>query len=153
MADINLVVLTGRLTRKPELKYTTQGRALATFHIAQNRRKKEGDNWVEDTIFINDITAWGKTAEIIQQYVDKGDQIIITGRLDIDEWETDGQKRRKMKITVTQFSFGAKKGQTGSGAGRSPSGPQKPPDEDHSRDEFDEGPSETPYDYDEEAPF
>ena len=71
MADINHVVLVGRLTRDAELKYIPSGQALSKFSIALNRKRKNGDQWVDEANFF-DIVLWGRQAEAINQYLVKG---------------------------------------------------------------------------------
>lgn len=97
MADVNHAVLIGRLTRDAELKYTTAGQAVCKFSIAVNRRKKDGDNWVEEANFF-DVVLWGKTGEAIGKYLTKGKQVAVEGELRQDRWEQDGQHRSKVEI-------------------------------------------------------
>ena len=73
MADINHVVLVGRLTRNAELKYTNNGAAVSKFSIAINQRRKKDDQWVDEAHFF-DIVLWGKTAESLNQYLVKGNR-------------------------------------------------------------------------------
>ena len=119
MSDLNKVFLTGRLAKDPDTKYTSSGQALTKIDVAVNRRVKKGENWVDEAMFFNNITIWGKQAETVRDYFHRGDQIIVEGRLGVDEWEApDGAKRRQVTITMENFSFGAKKG--GGQGGRSP---------------------------------
>jgi len=74
MADINHVVLVGRLTRNAELKYTNNGSAVSKFGLAINQRRKKDDQWVDEAHFF-DIVLWGKTAESLNQYLVKGKQV------------------------------------------------------------------------------
>ncbi|QDU92762.1 single-stranded DNA-binding protein [Lignipirellula cremea] len=99
MASYNRVVLIGNLTRKPELRYTSAGgTAVTDIGIAVNdRRKTHTGEWVEETTFV-DCTLWGRTAEIACEHLDKGSPILLEGRLKLDTWETDGQKRSKLKV-------------------------------------------------------
>lgn len=93
--DLNQVFLIGRLTRDPEIKYTSSTQ-ICRFNIANNVYSKQGDR----TSFI-DCVAFGKTAEIIEKYTAKGKQIAITGKLQQNTWETqDGQKRSKIEVIV-----------------------------------------------------
>lgn len=94
---MNAIQLTGRLTRDPELKYTTKGTAICKFSIATSEQR--GQN--EETSFI-DCTAWSKTAEGIMQQTKKGQFVFITGRLKQESWEdkTTKQKRSKLGIVV-----------------------------------------------------
>jgi single-strand DNA-binding protein len=89
----------------PELRYTPSGTPVATSALAMNRRFKQGDELKAEVCFI-DFTAWAKQAEAIAQYVDKGDPLMIEGRLTQRSWETeDGQKRHKHEITVEHFQL------------------------------------------------
>jgi single-strand DNA-binding protein len=100
MADINHVVLVGRLTRNAELKYTNSGAAVSKFSIAINQRRKKDDQWVDESHFF-DIVFWGKGAEAINQYLVKGKQVGIEGQLRQDRWEQDGQSRSRVEIFAT----------------------------------------------------
>lgn len=94
----------GRLTRDPEVRYSQSANpvAVANFGLAVNRRfKKEGQ---QDVDFIN-CTAFGKTAELIQQYIKKGEQLAVTGRLAIDQYEKDGEKKISTKVMVEGMTF------------------------------------------------
>lgn len=98
MASFNRVILLGNLTRDPELRYIPTGTPVADIGIAVNdRRKNQAGEWVEETTFV-DITLWGRTAEIASEYLSKGSPVLIEGRLKLDTWETDGQKRSKLKV-------------------------------------------------------
>jgi len=103
-ADINHVFLIGRLTRDAELKYTTAGLAIASFAIALNRRKKNGDQWTDEVSFF-DITLFGKTAETLKQWLVKGKQVAIEGELRQDRWEQDGKNRSKVVITANNVQL------------------------------------------------
>jgi single-strand DNA-binding protein len=118
MADINHVVLVGRLTRDAELKYTAGGQAVCKFSIAVNRRKKSGDQWVDEVNFF-DIVLWGRQGESINQYLVKGKQVGIEGELRQDRWEQDGQNRSKVEIVANnlQLLSGNSPGSGGSGGG------------------------------------
>lgn len=104
MADVNHVTIIGRLTRDAELKYTAGGQAVCKFSIAVNRRKKSGDQWVDEASFF-DVTAWGKTGEALNQYLTKGKQIAVEGELRQDRWEQDGQNRSKVEIMANNVQL------------------------------------------------
>ena len=101
MADINQVVLVGRLTRDVELKYTNTGFAIANLSLAVNRRVKKDDTWQDEGNFFNCVLL-GKRAEGLAQYLVKGKQIGIQGELKQDRWEQAGQPRRR--YTLLSFS-------------------------------------------------
>jgi single-strand DNA-binding protein len=104
--DINHVVLIGRLTRDPELTYTQSGAAVCRFSIAVNRTSgSRGENQEESTSFFN-IVAWNKTAEICNEYLSKGKQVGVDGRLQQRRWSgSDGMKRSNVEIVANNVQF------------------------------------------------
>jgi single-strand DNA-binding protein len=99
MPSLNKAFLIGNLTRDPELRYTPKGVQVCEIGLAVNRTWTEDGQKREETTFV-DVTLWGRTAEIAQQYLHKGSPVFIEGRLSLDSWEdrqTD-QKRSKLKI-------------------------------------------------------
>ncbi|MDR2471466.1 MAG: single-stranded DNA-binding protein [Treponema sp.] len=122
MIDLNHVVLIGRLTRDAELKYTAGGQAVCKFSIAVNRRKKSGDQWVDEPNFF-DIVVWGRQGESINQYLVKGKLVGVDGELRQDRWEQDGQNRSRVEIVAANVQLlggnpgggGAYNGGSGSG--------------------------------------
>lgn len=104
MADVNHVTIIGRLTRDAELKYTAGGQAVCKFSIAVNRRKKSGDQWIEEANFF-DVVLWGKSGEAVNQYLVKGKQIAVEGELRQDRWEQDGQNRSKVEIMANNVQL------------------------------------------------
>ena len=98
MASFNRVILLGNLTRDIELKYTQSGLAVTEIGLAvSDRRKNQAGEWIEETVFV-DVTLWGRTAEVASEYLSKGSPILIEGRLKLDTWESEGQKRSKLKV-------------------------------------------------------
>ena len=98
MASYNRVVLMGNITSEIDLRYTQSETAVCDVSLAVNdRRKNQAGEWVEETTFV-DVTLWGRTAEVAAEYLGKGSPILIEGRLKLDTWETDGQKRSKLKV-------------------------------------------------------
>ena len=104
MADINRVILVGRLTRDAELKYTGSGIPVCTFSIAVNRRRKNGETWEDEASFF-DIVLWGRMGETLNQYLVKGKQVCVEGELRQNRWEQDGQPRSKVEIIATNFQL------------------------------------------------
>lgn len=104
MADVNHAILIGRLTRDAELKYTAGGMAVCKFAIAVNRRKKNGNQWVEEASFF-DIVLWGKSGEGLNQYLVKGKQVAVEGELHQNRWEQDGQSRSKVEIMASNVQL------------------------------------------------
>ena len=99
MADTNLVVLVGRLTREAETKFTSGGMAICSFSLAVNQRVKKGDGWADEASFF-DCNVFGKTAENVGKYLVKGKQVAIDGRIKQDRWEKDGQTRSRVVINA-----------------------------------------------------
>ncbi len=105
MASFNRVVLMGNLTRDPVLRHIPNGTAVADIALAVNdRRKNTAGEWVDETTFV-DITLWGRTAEIAAEYLTKGAPVLIEGRLKLDTWESEGQKRSKLKVIGEKMSL------------------------------------------------
>lgn len=99
MDDINQVTLIGRLTRDAEMKYTNSGTAVSAFAIAVNRRRRNGDDY-EDEVHFFDMAIFGQKAENLHQYLQKGKQVCIQGKLKQDKWEKDGKTHSKIAIEV-----------------------------------------------------
>ena len=118
MASFNRVILVGNLTRDVELRYTPSQTAVTDVTIAVNdRRKSASGEWVEDTTFV-DVTLWSRTAEVASQYLSKGSPVLIEGRLKLDTWETDGQKRSKLRVVGERLQMlGGRSGGSGGGSG------------------------------------
>jgi len=117
MASFNRVVLVGNLTRDPELRYIPSGSAVSEIGLAVNDRVKKGDQWVDETTFV-DITLWGRTAEVANEYLSKGSSVLIEGRLKLDSWEKDGQKRSKLRVIAEKMQMlGGREGGGGGGGG------------------------------------
>jgi single-strand DNA-binding protein len=115
MVDLNRVVLIGRLTRDAELKYTAGGQAVCKFSIAVNRRRKNGEQWVDEPNFF-DIVLWGRQGEAVNQYLVKGKMVGIDGELRQDRWEQDGQNRSKVEIVAANLQLlGGAPGASGGG--------------------------------------
>jgi len=109
--NLNRILIAGRLTRAIELKRTPSDQAVATIGLAINRRyrTRDGDQR-EETTFI-DCEAWGRTAEVMAQYLNKGSAVFIEGRLKLDQWQDQsGQKRSKLKVVIESFEFVESKG-------------------------------------------
>ena len=129
-ASVNKVMLIGNLVRDPELRYTPQGSAVCEFTLALNSNytSKQSGQRVEEVSYI-DIVAWARTAEICAEYLKKGRQVFVEGRLKQDRWESqDGKKMSKVRVTAENVQFlGAKpQGPGGGGGGASPEAPPAP---------------------------
>ena len=115
MASFNKVMLMGNLTRDPELRYTSNGSAVASFGLAVNRKFKQGDELKEDVCFV-DITVWGKQGENCAEYLSKGRPAFIEGRLQYSTWESDGQKKSKLEVVANAVQFLGSRGDSPSGS-------------------------------------
>lgn len=110
MPSFNRTILLGNLTRDVELRYITSGTAVTDISLAVNDRVKKGDQWVDETTFV-DVTLWGRKAEIANEYLAKGSSVLIEGRLKMESWEKDGQKRSKLKVIGENLQLlGGKRG-------------------------------------------
>jgi single-strand DNA-binding protein len=119
MANYNKVILLGNLTRDIELRYSQSGTAIAKFGLAINRRYTVNGEQKEETCFV-DLTAFGKQAETLNQYVGKGSPLFVEGRLEYSTWEDKdgGGKRSKLAVVVDNFQFvGAPRGEREGGGG------------------------------------
>lgn len=104
--SINRVVLTGNLTRDPELRRTQSGMAIMSFGLAVNDRRKNSQTgeWEDYANFI-DCTMFGTRAESIANHISKGSKVSIEGKLRWSQWERDGQKRSKIEVIVDEIEF------------------------------------------------
>ena len=108
--DLNVIALVGRLTRESELRYSSGGMAICSFSLAVNRRKRTADNrWEDEANFFN-CTMFGKSAEGLNQYLEKGRQVSILGELRQSRWEQDGQNRSRVEIVVNSLQLLASAG-------------------------------------------
>lgn len=101
----NKVILMGNLTRDPETRQTPSGQSVTNFSLAVNRTWKSQDGQTQEAVSYIDCVAWGRTGEVIAQYMQKGRPILVSGRLDQRSWEQDGNKRSKVEVIVEDFNF------------------------------------------------
>ena len=136
MASFNRVILVGNLTRDPELRYLQSGMAVTDIGLAVNdRRKNANGEWIEETTFV-DVTLWGRTAEVVGEYLSKGSPVLIEGRLKFDSWEDKqtGQKRSKLKVVGDRMQMLGSRGQGGAeGGGPRPAARQSSQDNAYSQ--------------------
>ena len=151
MASYNRVILIGNLTRDPDLRYTPSGMPVCEIGLAVNDRRKtpEGE-WVEEATFI-DVTLWAKQAETCNQYLTKGSSVLIEGRLKLDQWEQEGQKRSKLRVVGEKMQMLSSRSNSGN------SGPRPGRDESEAYGSYDssytpsqqqsgpQGPGEIPF--------
>ncbi|HEV3142404.1 MAG TPA: single-stranded DNA-binding protein [Gemmataceae bacterium] len=157
MANLNKVMLIGRLTRDPEMRTFANGGRVAHFGFAVNNRKKnqQTGEWEEEPVYLDcdafNRGEFGKLADTVQQYLKKGSQAFLEGHLRLDSWDdkTTGQKRNKLKLVVDAVQFldrppegaGGTSRQTAPAMARSNGAP--PPDSGYSEG-YDSGPPEPP---------
>lgn len=112
MSNYNYVCLIGNLTFDPDLSYTPNGTAVTKMRIAVNEVWKDKDGKeVKDTLFI-DVTVWKKQAVTVAEYLKKGSSCMVTGKLQLNKWETEsGEKRSKIKVVARQVVFLGKSNQ------------------------------------------
>ena len=119
MASYNRVILLGNLVRDIELRYTNSRMAVCQNAIAVNdRRKNASGEWIDETSFV-DVTFFGRTAEVVSEYLGKGSPIFVEGRLKQDTWEKDGQKRSKLHVIVDRMQLLGGKNEGKNGEARS----------------------------------
>jgi single-strand DNA-binding protein len=105
MSDLNRVTLVGRLTRDPEVRYTSGGMPIVNLGLAVNGRQKDASgNWGEKANFF-DVKLFGERFERLAQHLEKGRRVGIDGRLEWSSWEVDGQKRSKVEIVANELQF------------------------------------------------
>jgi len=124
MSSFNKVILLGNLTRDPELAYTQKGQAVGKIGMAVNRKWKNESGQEQEEVTFIDVTTWGKQAELLGQYLKKGNPLFVEGRLKLDQWtdRTNGEKRSKLCVVMESFQFvgGKKEGADGYGNTRVP---------------------------------
>lgn len=130
MPTLNKVLLIGNLTRNPERRALPSGLALAEFGLAVNERHKTKDGTTREEVLFVDVTVWGKAGEACAEYLTKGAPVFIEGRMKLDQWEKDGQKRSKIAVIADRVQFlgqGKGNGEKPQGEARRPSSvPNKP---------------------------
>lgn len=105
--ELNQVLIAGRLTRDPELRFTQKGQGMSSFSVAVHRRFKDAatGEWKDDTTFVS-VTVWGPAAERCKDKMKKGSPVIIEGRLTASEYiDKTGQKRKEMKVTARRVQL------------------------------------------------
>ena len=105
MANYNKVILMGNLTRDPQLTYLPSQMPVCEFGIAVNSKWKDQQGQQREDVMFIDCRVFGKQADTFAKYMSKGKAVLIEGRLQLDTWEKDGQKRSKHRVTVQNFQF------------------------------------------------
>ena len=117
MRGFSKAIITGNLTRDPELRTTPNGASVCSFSVAVNRNYKDSNGEQREDVSYIDCSAWGRLGEMINQYAKKGSGVLVSGRLDQRSWEdkNGGGKRSRVEIVVEDFNFvGAPRGDGGS---------------------------------------
>ena len=135
MANLNYVVLAGNLTRDPQVRNTPGGTAVADLGLAINEKFKNKSGELQENTTYVDVVAWGRQAEVCQQYLHKGSPVLIEGRLQLDQWESkEGEKRSKLRIRADRVQFlggGPRRENNGAApTGDRPAAPPPPPPDD-----------------------
>jgi single-strand DNA-binding protein len=130
MASVNKVILIGRLGKDPELKYTQGGTPVANFSIATDETWKDQSGEKQQRTEWHNIVAWKKLAEICGQYLTKGQQIFIEGKLQTRKWEADGRTNYKTEIVATNMTMLGKKDDNGGGS-KKPTNDREPGGDDN----------------------
>ena len=130
--SINRVVLSGNLTRDPELRMTKGGKQVLSFGLAVNdrMRNQQTGEWEDYPNFV-DCTMFGSRAEAVSRYLAKGSKVAIEGKLRYSSWERDGQRRSKLEVIVDEIEFMSGQGKANQEA---PSGDEQPPAEVYDED-------------------
>lgn len=105
MANLNVVMVIGNLTKDPESRAVGESQ-VASFSIATNRKWKGGDGTQKEQVSYFDCEGWGKTGELVMQYLKKGRRVLVSGRLQQDRWQSpEGQNRSRVKIVAESVQF------------------------------------------------
>lgn len=134
MASFNKVIIAGNLTRDVELRYTPSGTPVTDIGLAVNdRRKGQNGEYIDEVSFI-DVTMWSRTAEVAAEYLSKGANVMIEGRLKQESWEKDGQKHYKIKVICERLVMLGKKSDSEGSSYSRPSQPESPAGANYSND-------------------
>ncbi|NLF31819.1 MAG: single-stranded DNA-binding protein [Planctomycetes bacterium] len=129
MASYNKVILVGNLTRDPQLSYLPSKTPVCEIGLAVSRRWRDRDGQNREDVCFIDCRCYGRQAETLNQYMKKGRQILVEGRLELDQWETpDGQKHSRHRVNIESFQFlDSGQGRGGGGGGGGGGGYQQAP--------------------------
>lgn len=158
MASLNKVMLIGNLTRDPEVRHTPKGTAVGDLSMAINMSYRTQDGAEKEEVCYVDIVVWGRQAETCQDYLSKGRQIFVEGRLQLDQWETQqGEKRSRLRVRADRVQFLGGGGGSGSssssssGSSRSRDSASSPPPQDDRSEPADY--NDAPAPADDDIPF
>jgi single-strand DNA-binding protein len=124
--SVNKAILLGRLGKDPELRYTPSGKAVASFPLATSERWTGQDGQKQESTTWHNIVAWGRQAEVMKEYLTKGQEVFIEGRIDNRSYDDkEGNKRYISEVVVQNFQFVGSRGDSG---GRPQGEPQPEPE-------------------------
>ena len=131
MRGFSKAIITGNLTRDPELRTTPNGASVCSFSVAVNRVYRDSNGEQKEDVSFIDCSAWGKLGDMINQYAKKGSGVLVSGRLDQRSWEdkTSGQKRSRVEIVVEDFNFTGSAPAGGASSASASSAPSDMPDD------------------------
>jgi single-strand DNA-binding protein len=117
MAGVNKVIIVGNVGRDPEVRYTQSGRAVASFSVATSERFQDKDGQTQERTEWHRVVAWARLAEICGEYLRKGKQVYIEGRLQTRDWEDkDGHKRYTTEVIAQTMQMLGRRGEDGGGS-------------------------------------
>jgi single-strand DNA-binding protein len=125
MPSLNKVFLIGNLTREVELSYSPKGTPIAALGLAVNRVWTDEENRKHEEATFVDVTLWARLAEIADKYLRKGSPVFIEGRLQLDTWEQNGQKRSRLRVIGENLQLLAKREGAEATPASSPPGPEQ----------------------------
>lgn len=116
--SVNKAILIGRLGQDPELRYTAGGKAVCSFSLATSERWTGQDGQKQESTTWHNIVSWGRQAEVMKEYLTKGQQVYIEGRIDNRSYEDkEGQKKYRSEVVVQNFQFLGSRGEGGGASG------------------------------------
>ena len=125
MASFNKVIILGNLCKTPEIRAIPSGTKVCDVSVAVNdKRKNAAGEWIEEATSV-DVTFWGRTAEVVVEYLQKGSPVLVEGRLKLDKWEKDGQKHSKLRVVCEKMQMIGSKGEGGQRKESEPSSPSR----------------------------
>jgi len=146
MSSLNKAMIIGRLGQDPEVRYTQSNTAVATLNVATNERFKDRNGEFQERTEWHRVVAWGRTAEICQEYLKKGSQVYIEGPIQTREWEDkDGQKRYTTEIKALTLTMLDSRGGNGEGGMNQSSGKKQQSSTVELDDSFDDMDDDLPF--------
>lgn len=120
---MNTILLGGNLTDEPELRYTGNQKAVANVTLATNERYKNSQGELVEEATFHDLVIWGNQAEVMAEYADKGQYLVVRGAVQTNEWtDNDGNNRRDKEVKVLEFDFGPRQSATNTNSENSSGG-------------------------------